>query len=287
VRRFKFVSPGYFGTLGRRFLAGRDFTWTDIYGDRNVTIVSENLAREYWQNPAAALGKRIREGMKDDWREIVGVVANEYDDGVQKAPPATAWWPFAMKNFWGADAFIQRTMAFDIRSSRTGSAAFLDEVRSAVWSVAPNSPLANVQTLDHIYALSMARTSFTLTMLAIAGVMALLLGLIGIYGVISYSVSQRRREIGIRVALGARERQVSALFVRHGLLLAAIGTAFGLVAAFSLRKVMDALLFGVAPSDPVTYAAMSVGLIAAAALASYIPARRAAAVNPVDTLRSE
>jgi predicted permease len=287
VRRFKFISPGLFATVGRRFVAGRDLTWADIYAFRPVVLVSENLAREYWRDPGAAIGKRIREGMKDEWREIIGVVGNEHDDGVQTKPPTVVYWPIMMKKFWGEETFSQRTLAFAIRSKRTGSVTFLDELRRAVWSVSPNSPLADVRTLEEIYRKSMARTSFTLVMLAIAGAMALVLGLVGIYGVISYSVSQRRREIGIRMALGAREQQVSRMFVRHGLLLAGIGVVCGLGAAVGLTRLIASMLFGVSAVDPSTYAIVSVGLIGAAILASYIPARRAATVNPVETLRSE
>jgi ABC-type antimicrobial peptide transport system permease subunit len=133
----------------------------------------------------------------------------------------------------------------------------------------------------------MARTSFTLVMLGIAGGMALLLGVVGIYGVISYSVSQRRREIGIRMALGARRGEVNGMFVRHGMMLAAIGVAFGLGAAVGLTRLIKSLLFGVGAGDPSTYAAVSLGLVAAAMLASYVPARRASAVNPIETLRAE
>ena len=167
VRRFKFIAPGFFNAVGRRFIAGRDMTWNDLYSYRNVLIVSENLAREYWGSASGALGKRVREGMKDDWREIIGVVGDEYDDGVQEKPPTVSYWPMLMKNFWGDETRVQRTTAFAIRSKRTGSLEFLTEVRKAVWSVAPNSPLAGVKSLDEIYGRSMARTSFTLVMLAI------------------------------------------------------------------------------------------------------------------------
>jgi predicted permease len=287
IRRFKFIAPGLFHTMGRRFVAGRDLTWNDIYDLRPVVIISENLAREYWRDPAAAIGKRVREGMKDEWREIIGVVGDEYDDGVQAKPPAVVYWPAMLRNFWGEKTFARRNMAFAIRSKRTGSVAFLGEIRQAVWSVSSSSPLDGVITLAEIYEKSMARTSFTLVMLAIAGAMALLLGLVGIYGVVSYSVSQRRREIGIRMALGAREQQVSGMFVRHGLILAAIGVACGLAAAAGLTRLIASMLFGVTAADPLTYALVSVGLVGAAMLASYIPARRAAAVDPAQTLQSE
>jgi predicted permease len=287
VRRFKFISPGYFRTMGNPLVAGRDLTWTDVHDFRPVVIISENLAREYWRVPSAALGKRIRESPKNEWREIVGVVGDEYDDGVQEKPQKTVYWPLLMSNFWGDETMVRRTVAFAIRSPRTGSAAFLDEVRQAVWAVSPNSPVADVQTLDAIYRKSMARTSFTLVMLAIAGGMALVLGLVGIYGVIAYSVAQRRREIGIRMALGARQQSVSRMFIRHGLGLAAIGVAFGLGAAAGLTRLMASLLFGVSALDLTTYGLVALGLVGAVLIASYLPARRAAAVDPMETLRAE
>ena len=287
IRRYRFISPGWFSTVGNKLLAGRDITWTEIYNYRPVVMVSENFAREYWGEPSRALGKRIREGMKDDWAEIVGVVGNSYDEGLNQKPPSIIYWPMFMKNFWGNQPFIQRSMSFAIRSSRTGSTAFLDEVRRAVWSVSSDSPLARVRTLQEIYSKSMARTSFTLVMLAIAGGMALILGLIGIYGVISYSVSQRQREIGIRMALGARQSSVKTMFVRHGLVLAAIGVAFGLAVAAGLTRLIKSMLFGVTVIDPVTYALVSAGLVIAAMLASYLPARKASSVNPMETLRAE
>jgi putative ABC transport system permease protein len=287
LRRFKFVAPGFFQTIGTRLVAGRDLTWTDIYDQRLFVMVSENMARELWRNPAAALGKRIREGMKDPWREIVGVVADIRSDGADQKPPTTVYWPVIMKNFWGDETFIQRRAVFAIRSSRAGSESFLKEIRQAVWSVNPDVPLASIRTLEQVYRGSMARSSFTLVMLAIAGGMALLLGVVGIYGVISYSVSQRTREMGIRIALGARQNELTAMVVRHGMLLAAIGVAMGLVAAAAVTRIMSSLLFEIRLVDPVTYAAVSAGLLAAAAAASYVPAHRASAVNPVDALRAE
>jgi putative ABC transport system permease protein len=287
IRRYKFIAPGYFHTMGRQLLAGHDLTWTEIFGFRPVALVSENLAREYWGSPAAAIGKRVREGMKDDWREIIGVVANEYDDGVQTKPPTVVYWPILVQNFWGEKFIAQRTSTYVIRSKRAGSATLLNDLQHTIWSVTPDSPLFDVRTLQEIYGRSMARTSFTLIMLGIAGAMALILGLVGIYGVISYSVSQRTREIGIRMALGARQQQVSGMFVRHGLVLAAIGVVFGLAAALALTRLMSSVLFAVKANDPSTYMFMSAGLIAAAMLASYIPSRRATAIDPIETLRSE
>ena len=174
-----------------------------------------------------------------------------------------------------------------MRTPRAGSESLLKEIREAVWSVNPNLPLASVRTLESIYERSMARTSFTVVMLGLAGGMALLLGVVGIYGVISYTVSQRTREIGIRMALGARREELTRMFVRHGVVLATIGAAFGLVAALGLSRVMRSLLFGVGASDPLTFALVALVLVAAAGAASYLPARRAAAVDPALALRAE
>ncbi len=287
IRRYRFVSPGLIKTMGNTLVAGRDFTWTDIYEKREVAMVTENLARELWKEPAAAIGKRVRESLKGPWREVVGVVADQRDDGVDQKAPTMAIWPILMDNFEGDVVSIQRTLTYVVRSPRAGSSALVEEISRAVWSVNPNLPLASVRTMQEVYSRSLARTSFTLVMLAIAGAMALLLGVAGVYGVISYSVSQRTREIGIRIALGAQRDEVTRLFVGHGLRLAAIGVACGLTVAFALTRLMSSLLFDVRATDPLTYGLVSVGLATAAVLASYVPAVQASAVDPVVALRAE
>jgi predicted permease len=287
LRRFKFVSPGFLGTLGARLVAGREITWNDTYQRIHVAMVSENMAREYWHDPSSALGKRIRVSSKDDWREIIGVVGDVYDDGVSKPASTSVYWPLMMDHFESDDSMSMRDVAFVLRTSRTGSESLLNEVRQAVWSVNPNLPLADVHGLDFFYKRSMARTSFTLIMLGVAGSMALLLGVVGIYGVIAYSVSQRTREIGIRMALGAQHQSLTGMFVRHGLALTGIGVACGLVVAIIVMRLMSSLLFKVSPVDPVAYGAASLGLVATAFLASYLPSRRASTVDPVEALRAE
>jgi predicted permease len=287
LRRFKFVAPGFFTTMGTPLVAGRDYTWTDIYEERKYAIVSENTAREMWHSPAAALGKRIREGMKDDWREIIGVVGDVRHDGADQKPPTVVYWPIVMKQFWGNENFVQRGVVYALRSSRAGSQSFLDQVRRAVWSVDADLALAQVDTLGQTWRRSMARSAFTLVMLAIAGGMALLLGLVGIYGVISYSVSQRTRELGIRLALGASQFDLKTMVVRNGLSLASVGAAVGLAASAGLTRIMASWLYGISPLDPLTYAAVSLGVIATAGAASYLPAHRASALNPVEALRDE
>jgi predicted permease len=288
-RVFKFVSPGLFQTGGTRLIAGRDFTWAEFFERRPVVLVSENLARELWGTPAAAIDKRIASGVPTaPWREVVGVVQDVYNDGVQERAPTTVYWPSFNESLYRTGALRSiRAVTFVVRSSRTGSEGFLKEIRQAVESANASLPLASVRTMQDVYSQSLARTSFTLVMLAIAGAMALLLGLVGIYGVIAYAVSQRRREIGIRLALGAQQQELRAMFVRQALLLSGAGIAIGLAASLGLTRLMKALLFGISPFDPLTYVAVPIVLAGAAALASYLPARRAAAVDPVEALKVE
>ena len=287
LRRFKFISPGYLGALGVPLVAGREFTWDDIYKKIPVVMISENVARELWHDPSAALGKRIRSNTKDRWREIIGVVGNVYDNGVDKPAATSVYWPLMMDRFDGRESFSSRDVEFVLRSPRTNSESFLNEVRQVVWSLNSSLPLAEVHALDFFYRRSLARTRFALIMLGVAGGMALLLGVIGIYGVIGCSVSQRTREIGIRMALGAQQKALVSMFVRHGLTLTAIGVAVGLVSAFAVVRLMSSLLFKVSPVDPVVYGAAAIGLVATALLASYLPSRRASAVDPIEALRAE
>jgi predicted permease len=286
IRRFKMVSPGYAAAMGSRLIAGRDFTWAETYSQAPVALVSENLAREWWRDPRAAIGKRIRTALNDDWREVVGVVGDLRDDGIDQRAPAIVYWPLWQKN-WAGPGYLIRSVAFVIRTRRAGSAGLRRELEGAVASVNGNLAVADEKTLEAVYERSLARASFTLALLAIAGGMALLLGVVGIYGVISYSVSQRSREIGIRLALGATLEDVIGVFVRHGVAVSGIGAACGLAAALALTRLMKSLLFEVSPSDPLTFLGVAAGLILASALASYLPARRATRVDPVQALRAE
>jgi ABC-type antimicrobial peptide transport system permease subunit len=192
-----------------------------------------------------------------------------------------------MTKFWGNERYVARSVTFAMRSDRTGTDAFLGQVRQAVWSVNSSLPLALVRTLRNVYDRSMAQTTFALVMLTIAGAMALLLGVIGIYGVMSSSVSQRTREIGIRLALGGQQRTVRGMFLRHGFVLSAIGIIVGISVAIGLSRLMASMLFQISPLDVPTYFAVSVVLLGAAVLASDLPARRASSLNPVQALRAE
>jgi predicted permease len=288
LRLYKNVSPGFFRAAGTRIVAGRDFTWTEIYDQRPVVLISENMARELWGTPSAALGKRLREFASMPWHEVVGVVQDTCERGVNEKPPAVVYWPILMKYLFGTkEVQAVRTVTFVVRSRRAGTDSFVHQIQQAVWSVEPSLPVASVRTMQDIYDQSLSRTSFTLVMLGIAGAMALVLGIIGIYGVISYAVSQRRREIGIRLALGAQQRELKKMFVFSGLMLAGAGAGIGLITSIALTRLMKSLLFEISPLDPLTYVVVPVILAVAALLASYLPARRAATVDPVEALRAE
>jgi predicted permease len=288
LRLYKYVSPGFLQTAGTRLVAGREMTWSEVYVVQPVVMISENLAREMWGTPSAAIGKHLREFSSMPWHEVIGVVQDVHEKGVQQRAPETVYWPPLMSNLYGPGPVgAVRVMTFAIRSQRAGTEAFLNEVRQEVWSVNSNLPVASVRTMQEVYGKSLARTSFTLVMLGIAGAMALTLGIIGIYGVISYTVSQRQREIGIRLALGAQGADVLQLVLRQGAKLALVGVAIGVCAAFALTQLMRNLLFGVTAYDPVTFAAVAVLLVSVVLLACYIPARRAMLVDPIVALRYE
>jgi ABC-type antimicrobial peptide transport system permease subunit len=197
------------------------------------------------------------------------------------------YWPVLREDFFTRPIVGTPAIVFVIRSERAGTTSLVDEVRQAVWSVNGTLPVAQERTMQDLYAGSLARTSFALVMLAIAGGIALVLGVVGIYGVIAYVVAQRTREIGIRSALGAQPRQLRRMFLLHGLALSAVGIAAGLVGAVGVTRLMSSLLFGIGPMDPIAYAAALGVIVAAAALASYLPARRAASIDPMQTLRAE
>jgi len=288
-RTMKRISPSLFAALGTRLIAGRDFTWNDVFGRRPVAIVSENMARENWGAPRNYLGKQIRNGTLGPWNEIVGVVENIHDDGVDRPAPTTVYWRAGLSAPLkpGEPVAARRALTFAIRSNRAGTEGFLREITAAIHAVNTSLPLAQVRTLNDVYRLSIARRSFVLVLLAIAGAMALALAIVGVYGVLAYAVAQRSRELSIRVAVGAEPGMVKTLFVRQGLVLASVGGVIGLTLAAGLSHWISSLLFGVTPLDPGTYAASGVMILVAAITASYIPARRAASADPMEALRSD
>jgi predicted permease len=276
-RAFRNVSPGLFAAQGTQLLAGRDFTWDDVFGQRRVALVSANMARENWGDPAGALGKRIRFGRDGPWNEVIGVAEDVHADGINLPSPATVY-----SHIGG-----RRAVTFAIRSERTGAQGLLREIAAQIHAVNPDLPLATVRTLNDVYRQSMVQTSFTLVLLAIAGAMALILAIVGVYGVLAYAVARRRYEVGIRLALGAQPKALKWLFVRRGLMLNCMGGLIGLALALGLSRWIASLLFGLTPLDPLTYAAAGGVIALTATAASYIPARQAASVDPAETLRAE
>jgi predicted permease len=289
LARTKFVSPGYFEAMGTRLVAGREVTWADIETGGRVVVISENFARELAMEPARALGLRIRFGgaTLDAWREVIGVVQNIHEDSVYRTPPSMVYWPVLAEQLFTLPAVGAPSITFAIRSERAGTASLVEKVRQAVRSLSASTPIGRERTMQDLYAGSLARTSFTLVLLGIAGAMALALGIVGIYGVVAYVVAQRTREIGIRSALGAEPKQLARMFLLQGLTLSSVGAVAGLVAAMVVGQLMSSLLFGVSSLDPLAYVAALAATIAAATLASYLPARRAAKIDPMNTLRAD
>jgi predicted permease len=275
-RTIKSISPGLFAALGTRLIDGRDLAWSDLANPPRVAIISENMARENWGDPPDALGKRIRIGTDGPWSVIVGVAENVYDDGVDQQPPGIVYFPG-----------VRRTVTFALRSSRAGTESLMKEITTKIHAVDSSLPLAEVRTLSDLNRLTMERRSFALALLGIAAGMAVTLSIIGVYGVLAYAVAQRRKEISIRVAVGAEPRTIKALFLRQGLILTCLGGAVGLVSARGLSHWMSSLLFGVTPADPLTFGVSGAVILAAALAASYVPSRRAASLHPIEALRSD
>jgi predicted permease len=275
-RTIKSISPGLFAALGTRLIAGLDFTWGDLVSQRRVAIISENMARENWGDPPDALGKRIRIGTDGPWSVIIGVAENVYDDGVDQEPPGLVYFPG-----------VRRGITFALRSSRAGTEGLLKEITAKIHVVDSSLPLVNVRTLSDLYRLTMERRSFALVLLGSAAGIAVTLSIIGVYGVLAYAVAQRRKEISIRVAVGAEPRTIKTFFLRQGLILTSLGGSVGLVSARGVSHWMASLLFGVSSGDPLTYCVSGAVILAAALVASYLPSRRAASLSPIDGLRSD
>jgi predicted permease len=291
IRRFKNIGGGYHAVMGNEPLAGRTITWADIEDRAPVAMVTSDFAADYWATPADAIGKRISRFVGDlgqsEWVEIIGVVGPIHDNGMSQESVPTIFWPQVVENVLEGGVSTSRSMAYVIRAEAGDPNSLLPQAREAVWAVKRNLPLSRVATLDEFVTESMARTSFTLIMLAIAAGVALFLGSVGVYGVISYVVAQRTREIGVRMALGAEQADVRRMVLRQGASLAAAGVVVGLVAAAGVTRLMSSLLFGVEPVDIPTFAAVAVALSVISLFASWVPARRASTVDPVVALRFE
>ncbi|UCC74410.1 MAG: FtsX-like permease family protein, partial [Gemmatimonadota bacterium] len=289
--QYTWVGGDYFETMQIPLLAGRYLTRSDASDRVPVVVVSESMALQYWHSPAEAIGKRMSGGRtpgEGGWREIVGVVGDVRDDGITRAPPPITYWPLVTPNPWeaidGVALIAPRHVSYAIRTERAGAPGFLQEVRQTIASVNPNLPAESVQMLDEILSRGMARTSFMLAMLGIAAGVAFVLAIVGAYGVVSYIVSQRTRELGVRMAVGAHPAAVVRSVLKHGLVLSASGLGFGLVAAYWMSHLLEAFLFGVDPVDPMTFAIVALSLVAATLLACFLPAQRAARIDPIRAL---
>lgn len=285
-RPFNFVAPGFFSTLGTRLVAGRDFSWNDLYSKRPVVVVSRAFAGEYWPRPQDALGQRIRVASNDTWRDIIGVSEDVRYDGVKAPAPSMVYWPLVMDGFAGQKLKLQRGTVFVVRSQRAGTQALMEQIQQQVGMVIPDVPLANSETMGELYTKSMARTSFTLVMLCVFGGIALALGTLGIFSVIAYSVAQRPRKFSAAGASAAQHRAILGASIRQGMLLALPGIAIGLAIAFVTMRFMSTLLYGVSAHDPLTYIATTWAVILAALLGCYMPARRFASTQSAQCLRA-
>jgi len=280
---FRVVSPGFLETLGTPVIAGRTFEWADHLEPRPVAIVSAGFARREWGSPEAAIGKRLSMVPSGPWREVIGVVGDIRHESLDGDVPSSVY--LTLGENWAP--YMSRTVAFAIRSERVGTAGFLQELYQAIWSVDPSVPLGNIATLGDIYTRATARAALILVLVAIAGGMALVLGLVGIYGVIGYMLAQRTHEIGIRMALGAEHAALRRMLLRQISWPVFVGVALGLAGAVGLSRLIESLLFGVHALDPQSYVLATLVLVATAAVAAYLPARRVAGIDPAGALRAE
>jgi putative ABC transport system permease protein len=272
------VSPDYFRTLGIPLLAGRDLTPQDRDPAPAAVIINSAFARRYLPD-VDPLGKRIRfDDAEDDWITIVGVVADTRASGLAIDPRPTIYLSF--------HTFTLPFMSV-VAKSDAGDAAVAAAVRAAYKEVDPEIPVGRIQTMNDVLASSVAEPRFRTYLLGAFAGTALLLAVIGVYGLVSYSVSQRTREIGIRVAVGAGPGEIARLVVGRGLALALVGVAIGIAAAFVASRLMESLLFGVEPRDPLTFVGVPVVLTSVAIVGSLVPALRATRIDPVIALRSE
>lgn len=280
VSMYSATSPGYFEAIGTPVVRGRTMERADVDRTRDVVWVSETFARDFLDDNA--LGERVRFNSEDDWLEVVGVVRDVYTFGVREDMRPMAYLP--MNQPVGTMQVASMTLVVHTTGDPAGLAP---SVRAAVQRIEPNVPIMTARTMNAVVDASMADTAFTTTILMVAAIVALLLGAIGLYGVIGYVVSQRTQEIGVRIALGARPAEVSAMVLRQGIGLAGAGVLLGLVGAFALTRVLESLLYEVDRLDPLTFMVVPVVLLGVSALAAWIPARRAAGVSPLQALRTE
>ncbi len=278
---FRAIGPGYFSTMGIPMIRGRDFTDQDRADSKNVVVISEKTAQHYWpgQDP---IGKRLKPGATTSdvpWREVIGVVKDVRQNDFIAEPKMQMYFTYQQLKDLAANALVVRTIVEPM--------SLATSVRNAIWAVDKDQPVADIDTMDHIVSEAIARQRFSMLLLGIFAVLALLLAAVGIYGVMSYSVAQRTHEIGIRIALGAQRGDVLTMTMKQGLKLVGLGLLIGLASAFVLTRVMASLLFGISATDPITFATICLVLAIVAALANYIPALRATKVDPIVALQAQ
>ncbi len=287
---FKRPAPGFFETMQIPLLAGRTFERADHEEHRGVAVISEAVARLYWpgENP---IGKRIQPGGSDAqgpdpalWHTVVGMVGNVRNLDLEEEDGEIVY--LTMQPIDSESGFAARVMGFVVRADGDPT-ALVDSIRARVQTLDPNLPLADVQTMEGLVAWAREDETFMMALLLIGAAGALLIGAVGIYGVVSYVVSQRTHEIGVRMALGARTAEISWMVLRRSFAVTLVGIFAGVTAAIALTSFMNALLYGVSPLDPVTFGVVIGTLVVVAALAAYLPARRAARVDPLEALRFE
>ena len=289
IRRWKFVTGDFFETLKRPLVAGRPIEWADLEQRRRVAVVSENLALEYWPSAEDALGRRVKgDPETEGWWEIVGVASNVYDDGIDKDPAKAVYFPSTNPDLWGDTLFVYRGLDYAVRVEEgVDPMSVLRPAEKLVASLHPDLPVIGGETMEEIYEASFARTAFALVMLAIASAVALLLGVIGVYATLSYIISQRTQEFGVRIALGAQLAQVRTMVLKQGLSLAVVGVAVGVAGALAVTRVLEQLVYGVSATDSATFVGVSLVLVATVLLATLFAARRATSVNPLTALRGD
>jgi putative ABC transport system permease protein len=285
---FNLVSPHYFRTLGIPLRKGRDFTERDRAGAAGVTIINETMAHHFWPGEDA-IGKQIMvgDGVKfGPWLSVIAVVADVKHQGLDQPARAEVFVP-CLQDQYKIDSVVEDYWMSLVVRTTSDSLRLVSAVRNSVWSVDRDQPVSDIQTMEQVLSRSVALPRVMTLLFGTFASLALLLALVGMYGVMSYSAAQRTHEIGIRVALGAQHKDVLRLVLGQGLALTVIGLVLGLGGAVVLTRVLTGFLYGVTPTDPVTFAIVSLGLTAVALLATYLPARRATKVDPLVALRHE
>jgi predicted permease len=279
--QFTWAGGAYFRTMGIALISGRAFVTDDHLATPGNVVISQSAAKLLWPGEDP-IGRRIRRQDLSTWETVIGVVEDVMQDGFREPPAPLVYFPLVGPT---PTSWIVSSPAYVVKTPRTEQIA--SEVRALLRDVAPEAPMYRVFTMDGLARDSMVAVSFTMLTLGIASALALILGAVGLYGVLSYIVAQRTKEIGVRMALGAEAAQVRQMVVAQGARVVAVGVVVGLIVALASTRALGSLLFGVAALDPVTFAAMSVSMVLVGMLASYVPARRASRVDPIESLRGD